>query len=172
MLIVVKTERLCIRKITNADIRDLSKVLSDPTVMKYSTVGVHCEKQILEYIVNCQKQYDLNGYGHWAIYDSNNSEFIGVCGLNKHELGAEEVVHINYRLAANHQRKGYAIESTLGVLDFAKNSLNLEYVHALIEPENVSSVKVVNRTGFKFIKSSSFRGFKIDVYQVSLLNEI
>jgi len=168
VLIVVETERLCIRKITNADIRDLSKVLSDPTVMKYSTVGIHSEEQIVEYAANCQKQYDLNGYGHWAIYDSGNSEFIGVCGLNKHELDSEELIHINYRLAANHQGKGYAIESTLGVLDFAKNSLNIESVHALIEPENVSSVKVVVRTGFKFIKSSAFRGFKIDVYQVIL----
>jgi len=167
-LTVVETERLCIRKITNADIGDLAKVLSDPNVMKYSTVGIHSEKQILEYVENCQKQYDLNGYGHWAIFDSSNAEFIGVCGLNKHEVDSENVVHINYRLTAKHQGKGYAIESTLGVLDFAKNSLHLDFVHALIEPQNVSSVKVVNRTGFKFIKSSDFRGFKIDVYQVSL----
>jgi len=164
----VETERLRIRKITNADVQGLSKVLADPKVMKYSTVGVHTEEQILKYVANCQKQYNLNGFGHWAIYDSANTEFIGVCGLNKHELESEDVVHINYRLAANHQGKGYAIESTLGVLDFAKNSLNLASVYALIEPENISSVKVVNRTGFKFITSSDFRGFKIDVYQVIL----
>ncbi len=168
MLTVVETERLCIRKITDADVHDLSKVLADPTVMKYSTVGVHSQEQIIEYINNCQNQYDVNGYGHWAIYDSTNSEFIGVCGLNKHEVDSEEVVHINYRLAANHQGQGYAIESTLGVLDFARNSLKLKYVHALIESENLSSVKVVNRTGFTFIKSSNFRGFKVDIYQVVL----
>lgn len=165
---VAITERLCIRKITNADIQDLAKVLSDPIVMKYSTVGVHSEEQILAYTANCQKQYEVTGYGHWAIYNSSNSEFVGICGLNKHELESNEVVHINYRLAADHQGKGYAIESTLGILDFAKNSLKLDSVYALIEPENVSSVKVVNRAGFKFIKTSEFRGFKIDVYQVIL----
>ncbi len=165
---VVKTERLCICKITEADAQELSKVLADPTVMKYSTVGVHSQEQIIEYINNCLHQYEANGYGHWAIYDSTHSEFIGVCGLNKHEVDSEEVVHINYRLATNHQGKGYAIESTLGVLDFAKNSLNLKYIHALIESENVSSVNVVNQTGFTFIKSSEFRGFKIDIYRVVL----
>jgi len=167
-LIVLETERLCIRKITDIDAQDLSKVLADPTVMKYSTVGVHSEKQVLEYITNCQKQYDLNGYGHWAIYDSQTLEFIGVCGLNKHEIDSDEVIHINYRLAANKQGKGYAVESTLGVLNFAKHSLKLEFIHALIEPENTSSVKVINRTGFEFIKDSSFRGFKVNVYQVTL----
>mgnify|MGYP000517388925 CR=1 FL=1 len=165
---IVETERLCIRKITDADAQELSKVLADPTVMKYSTVGVHSEQQIHEYIANCQKQYDLNGYGHWAIYDSSTYEFIGVCGLNKHEIDSGEVIHINYRLAANQQGKGYAVESTFGVLDFAKNSLKLDVIYALIEPENMSSVKVVNRTGFEFIETSSFRGFKIDVYQVVL----
>jgi len=167
-LIVVETERLCIRKITNADAQELSKVLADPIVMKYSTVGVHCEEQILAYIANCQKQYSVNGYGHWAIYDSSNSEFIGVCGLNKHKIDSAEVIHINYRLATNQQGKGYAIESVLGILDFAKNSLKLKAIYALIEPENTSSVKVVNRTGFQYIKASTFRGFKIDVYQVIL----
>ena len=59
-------------------------------------------------------------------------------------------------------------ESTFGVLDFAKNSLKLKAVHALIESANISSVKVVNRTGFKFTKSSVFRGLNIDIYQVAL----
>lgn len=165
---IVNTERLSIRKITKADAQDLSMVLADPVVMKYSTVGVHSEKQIHEYINNCQKQYELNGYGHWAIYDAATAGFIGVCGLNKHEIASGEVIHINYRLATNQQGKGYAVEATLGVLDFAKKTLKLPAIFALIEPENTSSVKVVNRTGFEFIEASSFRGFTIDVYKITL----
>jgi len=167
-LTIVETERLSIRIITDEDAINLSKVLTDPIVMQYSTVGVHTEEQIYDYIANCKNQYDLNGYGHWAIYNTLTDEFIGVCGLNKHEVDADEVIHINYRLATDQQGKGYAVESTLGVLNFAKNTLKLKAIHALIESENVSSVKVVNRTGFQFIKSSVFRGFKIDVYQVVL----
>ncbi|GIU48667.1 N-acetyltransferase GCN5 [Shewanella algidipiscicola] len=165
---IVETERLSIRKITNEDAINLSKVLADPIVMQYSTVGVHSEEQIYDYITNCKNQYDLNGYGHWAIYNSITSEFVGVCGLNKHKVGTDDVIHINYRLATDQQGKGYAVESTFGVLDFAKKSLKLKAVHALIESANVSSVKVVNRTGFKFIKSSVFRGVNVDVYQVTL----
>jgi ribosomal-protein-alanine N-acetyltransferase len=167
-LTIVETERLSIRQITDEDAINLSKVLADPIVMQYSTVGVHTEEQIYDYIVNCKNQYDLNGYGHWAIYNSITNEFVGVCGLNKHKVDTDEVIHINYRLATDQQGKGYAVESTFGVLDFAKNSLKLKAVHALIESANISSVKVVNRTGFQFIKSSVFRGFKIDIYQVAL----
>jgi ribosomal-protein-alanine N-acetyltransferase len=168
VLTIVETERLSIRKITNDDAINLSKVLADPIVMEYSTVGVHTEEQIYDYIANCKNQYDLNGYGHWAIYNSITNEFVGVCGLNKHKVDNDDVIHINYRLATDQQGKGYAVESTFGVLDFAKKSLKLKSVHALIESANVSSVKVVNRTGFQFTKSSVFRGFKVDIYQVAL----
>jgi len=168
VLTIVETERLCIRQITNDDAKNLSKVLADPLVMQYSTVGVHTKEQIHDYIDNCLNQYELNGYGHWAIYNTITDEFVGVCGLNKHKVDTDDVIHINYRLATNQQGKGYAVESTLGVLAFAKKSLKLKTVHALIESANISSVKVVNRTGFKFIKSSVFRGFKIDIYQVVL----
>ncbi len=165
---IVETERLSIRQITNEDAINLSKVLADPIVMQYSTVGVHSEEQIYDYITNCKNQYDLNGYGHWAIYNSITNEFVGVCGLNKHKVDTDDVIHINYRLATDQQGKGYAVESTFGVLDFAKKSLKLKAVHALIESANISSVKVVNRTGFKFIKSTVFRGFNVDIYQVAL----
>ncbi len=168
MLTIVETKRLSIRQITNEDAINLSKVLADPIVMEYSTVGVHTEEQIYDYIANCKNQYYLNGYGHWAIYNSITNEFVGVCGLNKHKVDTDDIIHINYRLATDQQGKGYAVESTFGVLDFAKNSLKLKAVHALIESANITSVKVVNRTGFQFIKSSVFRGFKVDIYQVAL----
>jgi ribosomal-protein-alanine N-acetyltransferase len=168
VLTIVETERLSIRQITNEDAINLSKVLADPIVMQYSTVGVHSEEQIYDYITNCKNQYDLNGYGHWAIYNSITNEFVGVCGLNKHKVDTDDVIHINYRLATDQQGKGYAVESTFGVLDFAKKFLKLKAVHALIESANISSVKVVNRTGFKFIKSTVFRGFNVDIYQVAL----
>jgi ribosomal-protein-alanine N-acetyltransferase len=143
-------------------------VLADPEVMRYSTVGVHTEAQIYAYIANCINQYELTGYGHWAVYNYITGEFVGVCGLNKHKVDSEDVIHINYRLATDQQGKGYAVESTYGVLNFAKKSLKLNAVHALIESANISSVKVVNRTGFKLIKSSVFRGFEVDIYQIAL----
>lgn len=167
-MIIVETERLSIREITQDDALALANVLADPVVMKYSTVGVHSTDQIINYIANCQHQYELNGYGHWAIYNTDSGEFVGVCGLNKHDLDSNDVIHINYRLATSQQGRGYAVEATLGILDFAKNSLKLNVIHALIEPENTSSVNVVNRTGFEFVKSSFFRGFHIDVYHVIL----
>ena len=62
---------------------------------------------------------------------------------------------------------GFPFGFVVGI-SFNKNSLKLGAIYALIEPKNIGSVKVINKTGFQFIKSSVFRGFKIDVYQLKL----
>lgn len=165
---IIETERLTLRQISGDDFINLSKVLSDPLVMKYSTVGIHTEQQIDDYITNCITQYKVNGFGPWAICNTKTGGFIGVCGLNKHNVEGGDIVHINYRLMTIHQGNGYAVESVLGVLDFAKKTLKLKVLHALIESANTRSVNVVHKTGFQFQKSSVFRGVKVDIYQIDL----
>lgn len=165
---IAKTERLIIRKVNNEDAKDLSKVLSDPEVMKYSLKGVHTEEQIYDYIINCQKLYEQNGFGHWVIYNNLTGEFVGICGLNKHGIDNVDLVHIVYRLAKDQQGKGYATEASSGVLDFAKNALSIDYVYALIEPENTESKKVATKIGFKFNRLSTFLGVNVEVFQAQL----
>jgi len=165
---IFETERLKVREITQADVSDLATVLADPVVMEYSTVGVHSIAQIKDYIENCQKQYQTNSFGRWAIYDKHSKCFIGVCGINKQSLNNNEIVHINYRLATAQQGKGYATEAVKGMLSVAKNVLKLDHIYALIESKNENSVKVVIRTGFDFYQSGEFMGFAVDIYRVTL----
>ncbi|WP_236702615.1 GNAT family N-acetyltransferase [Thalassomonas actiniarum] len=164
----LQTPRLKIREISSQDLDNLPRVLADPQVMLYSTVGVHNREQIQAYIENCQQQYLIPGYGTRAIVDKVTNEFIGICGLHKENLDDRALTHLNYRLAVKHQGKGYASEAVNGLLTMAKDTLNLDCVSALIEPENRASVNVVTRQGFDYRNTTSFRGFKVDVYQIKI----
>ena len=62
-----ETDRLVMSKISNDDAENLVTVLSDPDVMKYSTVGVHTEKQILAYIANCQLPTAIPSQWLWTL---------------------------------------------------------------------------------------------------------
>ncbi|WP_443020014.1 GNAT family N-acetyltransferase [Shewanella sp. KX20019] len=44
------------------------------------------------------------------------------------------------------------MESTFAVLSFAENTLGLSAVHALVDRNNIASVKVFDNTGFQFIE--------------------
>ncbi|ETX11615.1 acetyltransferase [Marinomonas ushuaiensis DSM 15871] len=166
MLSVFETERLYICEITDKDSVALRLVLSDPEIMKYSIVGVHSDEDITKYIANCKQQYDTKGYGQWAIFSKADSAFIGICGLNSHSVEGEDLLHVSYRLSLSQQGKGFASEATSGVVDFCKVKLKRKYISALIDPNNVPSIKVATRSGFSFLKSSSIQGFKVDIYQV------
>jgi ribosomal-protein-alanine N-acetyltransferase len=125
---IFKTTRLTIRQITLNDIDGLACILTDPQVMRYSTVGTLNHKQILAYIDNCQQQYLCPGYGHWAICNTDSNEFIGVCGLHPLNLDNTELQHINYRLALKHQGQGFATEACAGVLQYASSNLGISNV--------------------------------------------
>jgi RimJ/RimL family protein N-acetyltransferase len=162
----METDRLAIREINSKDLIDLRLVLSDPAVMEYSIVGVHNDSEIQKYIDNCQQQYCTKGFGQWAIFSKADASFVGVCGLNSHIVESDDLLHINYRLASNHQGKGFATEATIAVAKFCQDQLKLNHISALIDPENIPSLKVAQRAGFSFKKSTDIQGFNVDIYQV------
>ena len=164
-----QTNRLTIRELLNDDLKDLSIVLSDPEIMRFSTVGVHTRTQLLDYIQRCTEQYKTQEYGRWGIFTTFNNEFIGLCGLT---LEDDELVHINYRLASKSHGKGFATETVIGLIEYAKNVLNAKAITASIEPENVNSIKVVERSGFVLKGQSTFKGFDVNIYQVKFQSEI
>ena len=167
ILSIVETERLYICEITDKDSVALRLVLSDPEIMKYSIVGVHSDEDITKYIANCKQQYTVKGYGQWAVFSKTDNIFVGICGLNSHLVESDELLHVSYRLSLSEQGKGFASEATSGVVKFCKNTLKRKNISALIDPNNLPSIKVANRSGFSFLKSSNIQGFDVDIYQVN-----
>ena len=156
-MIIAQTQRLTIREISSTDIDDLSNILSDAQVMKYSTIGVHSPTQIVKYIENCVHSYKKNGYGHWGIFLNKDNTLIGICGLNQHLLDNKQVTHINYRLAIKHHGKGFATEAVRAVLQFSKNKLLLNPIFSLIDSSNSASIRVAEACGFVFEKKALFQ---------------
>ena len=171
VLDIFKTSRLTIREISSSDLDKLSPILSDESTMKYTATGAQNNEQMLEFVRNCASQYLKNGFGHWAIFITKTNELIGLCGLNRHEVDAEEHVHINYRLGSNYQGKGFASEAVNGTKNYCATILNLNKLSAIIEPLNADSIKVVERLGFKLIKQTIFKNLNVNVYQINLLAE-
>ena len=162
-----KTQRLKIRQVREADHQPLKSVLGDAEVMRYSTVGVHDDQQIDAFIANCRQQYMDQGFGPWVIEDAGG-RVVGLCGINRHEVEGQWMLHINYRLATAAQGKGIASEAVAGLLQYAREELVLEELHALVDINNKASLKVVQKAGFAYVNEADFRGFPVSVYQRAL----
>lgn len=164
-MVVFKTDRLTIRKISNNDIDKLVPILSDEKTMQYTATGAQNYEQMTKFVQNCINQYSETGFGHWAIFVTKTSELIGLCGLNLHLVDEEEYLHVNYRLGTRYLGKGYATETVNGLKAYCNSSIKFNNLSAIIEPSNTDSINVVERTGFKFVKQTRFKNMDVNIYQ-------
>jgi ribosomal-protein-alanine N-acetyltransferase len=161
---ITKSKRLTIRQLTHEDITALKPILSDPEVMKYSMRGVCDEQGIIAMIDGTIKQLSEYGFCVWGVIDTESNELVGISGLLPYDLNGEAIVHINYRFARNHWRKGYAVEAVNAVLTHAFEQLSLKTVYAVIEDTNVQSVKLAKKAGFVFLRQDIFMDCAVDLY--------
>ena len=55
---------------------------------------------------------------------------------------------IGYAFLPEYSGKGYAYEATLTGLEFAKNQLHYETIYAIVQGNNDSSIKLLNKINF------------------------
>jgi len=73
---------------------------------------------------------------------------IGICGLLKRDTLPD--VDIGFAFLPEFWSKGYAVESAAAVMDHGRKVLGIGRVLAITAPDNVGSIKVLEKIGFSF----------------------
>lgn len=150
-----------------ADLPALTAILSDPEVMKYSVRGVCDEGATRQFIEWCLSCYDSHGIGPWALIDKIGDQLIGFCGVCPETVAGREEIGLGYRLAQRYWGKGLASESAKAVIEYAFTEKRLSSIVAIIEPENIASLRVAENTGFKSFENVEFQGLPVRLYRLS-----
>ncbi|MEJ2552051.1 MAG: GNAT family N-acetyltransferase, partial [Anaerolineales bacterium] len=79
-----------------------------------------------------------------------SGQLVGNCGLLEKEVGGEAEIELVYVFAASAWGKGYATEIGMALIRHAFETLGLERLIALIEPENAASERVAQKVGMRF----------------------
>ena len=166
---IMESSRLIIREISEADLNCLAAILADEKVMEFSVNGSMNRFQTLEFIKWCQSSYENHGIGPWALENKCDGSFVGFSGLNKELIDGVEEVHVGYRLARNYWQKGFATESVNSVVEHGLNNESLGHILAIIEPEHYSSIRVIDKAGFKISKKTKFHDKFVNIYIKSKL---
>lgn len=85
----------------------------------------------------------------FSIIEIESNEIIGSCGYNSIDFENAKA-EIGYDIARAFWGRGYASEAICSLLDYAFSSLKLNRIEAKVEPENVKSVKVLQKLNFTF----------------------
>jgi RimJ/RimL family protein N-acetyltransferase len=150
--IFIETERLVLREIIPEDAEAFFAMDSNPEVVKY--VGIEPLTNIsqsIENIASIRNQYIENGIGRWAVICKEDGKLIGWCGLKLiKEINNHQNIHdIGYRFSPEYWGKGFATESSVAVLNYAINNINLNKVYAYADVENVASNHILRKLGFE-----------------------
>ena len=93
-------------------------------------------------------------------------ELVGFCGIKfLPELGLNE---LGYRLKKKYWGRGLATEAASATLEYARNTLGLDYVIALIVDGNIGSVRVVEKLGMSQNGTEQYLGLDVMKYELNL----
>jgi [ribosomal protein S5]-alanine N-acetyltransferase len=153
--IILKTERLTLREFTINDTAFIIKLLNSPGWLEF--IGdrhVKTDEQANQYLLNGPiKSYRENGFGLWLVELKHDKAPIGMCGLLKREY--LEDPDIGFAFLPESIGKGYAFEIVNATMNYAKDTLNILRVLAMTMPSNKSSIRLLEKTGLKFLKNTS-----------------
>lgn len=146
------------------------RLLNDPAFLRFvGDRGVRTEADAVEYILRGPvASYERLGYGMYVIELAERAVPIGICGLVKREQLEEP--DLGYALDPDYRGSGYAREAAGAVMDHARHSLGLRRLFAIVSPENLPSLRVLEEIGFEFdaLRPLFPREAEIAVYQAAL----
>lgn len=165
---IFQTNRFYLREKQPSDAKDMYLLNADPEVIKYTgDPPFQDEGEALAFI----QQYDhfqKHGFGRWVIVDQQSEEYLGWCGLKKHDNG---MIDLGYRIKKVHWGKGIASEAAAACLDYGFNVLHINEIVGRSASANVVSIRILEKIGMKFWKKDTCDGIADAVWYKINRNE-
>jgi len=170
----IESQRLVLRRFTDADLVPFLAYLNDPFVARYQSWDSYTEQQARE-VIEKQKNLDPGEPGRWftfALELKENGTLIGHVALKMEDRQQAEV---GFTLAREHHGHGLAFEAATAVLDYSFGKLELHRVTAVTDCQNTRSAALLSRLGMRreghFIQNIWFKGKWGDEYLYAILRE-
>ena len=158
---LLQTNRLIIELFKDSDIPDWAKIESDADVRRFVDGKVLSLKEAGEYVEMNIRQYQRIGYGRYAVRLKKTGNLIGMCGFLKENYG----IDFGYRYSKISWGKGFGFEAAKVVLNYGFSELGLEKVVGLTAEENLGSIRILEKLGFKLQEKFLFNNTKAFKYQ-------
>lgn len=156
-LSVLSTQRLILRPWRTSDLEPFAALNADPNVMEFYPYLLSREESnaLWEKI---QREFDIRGYGFWAVEAPGVADFIGYVGLNYWDLEMKfaPCIDIGWRLGFSFWGKGYATEAALQVLRYGFESFKFPEIVSMATIGNKRSQRVMQRLGMRTDPSENF----------------
>lgn len=149
-VVILETERLVLRQLTEADAAFMLALLNDPAFVRFiGDRGVRTLDEARGYFAGgALASYARNGFGLYLVERKPEGTPVGICGLVRRDgLGD---VDLGYAFLPAFRGQGYAFEAAAAVLAHGRQALGLPRIVAIVSPDNERSIRLLERLGMRF----------------------
>lgn len=145
---LLETERLMLREISQADFDALYAVLADSDIMEHYPYTFD-EERVRNWIRKNEECYSIFGFGLWAVCLKDTGEMIGDCGLTIQNINGSFKPEIGYHIRKDCQRKGYAKEAAAAVRNWTFEHTPFRFVYSYMKVANDASLATARAIGMQ-----------------------
>jgi RimJ/RimL family protein N-acetyltransferase len=157
MEIYLETERLVLRRFTEADVDDLVELDRDPDVMQFITGGLPTPRDEIERTVLPRYLWYYtwsDAYGFWAAIEKDSGSFLGWFHFRPDpDGGAPDEPELGYRLMRSAWGRGYATEGSRALIDKGFAVHGARRAFATTMAVNAASRRVMEKAGLRFVRA-------------------
>lgn len=159
-----ETERLILRRLDEDDAREIFAMRSDADVMRFIREPQKNTGESIDWIRLVSSRWETEKTGFCALVERRSGAFVGWCGVWRLEETGE--TEIGYAVARKFWGKGFATEAARRILRYAFDELAAEKVVAVARPENINSIRVMEKLGMRFVKTGKFYNQTLAQYAI------
>lgn len=152
--IELETARLVLRRLCDDDAPFIVELLNQPSFLRYiGDKGVRTVQDACRYLQDGPlASYARHGFGLYLVELKEGGQPIGICGLLKRDYLPD--ADVGFAFLPRFWSKGYALESAAAVLAQGRARSGLRRVLAITSPDNVASIGLLARLGFRFERAT------------------
>ena len=142
------TPRLRLRQFRAEDAEAMHECFGDAKAMRFWNHPAHTKsletERAVRRFVDCTPSY----YRFWAAADAQTDRCLGLVNYHDGHIRSKRIA-IGYIINPARCRQGLATEAVSAMLDFCFDRMSIHRVQAFIHPENVASLRLVEKLGFR-----------------------
>jgi RimJ/RimL family protein N-acetyltransferase len=153
----IETRRLILRPFESGDVELAFAWFADPIIMRFTPTGPDSSmEQTKARLANYREHQTEHSFSRWIVLDRHLGRPIGDSGL----LVLQEYgwIDLGFRLAQPYWGKGLATEATSTWVRAAFDDFHIHRVTAFVRPENVASIRVLEKLRFHAERRDTIMG--------------
>lgn len=154
---IINTPNLQLKCLNLNDWDDMMELRTNPANSPFNPDDIwKSEKDAKDFFDFATLFYDDNpSQPNWfryffAIREHGNDKVIGICGIGAPDFD-RSITEVFYGLTNTKWNKGFATEATKAMLNLGFNQINLDRIIGFINPNNIGSSRVLEKSGLKEI---------------------